>query len=135
MINHRSEIHSFNKAAHQILSQAGAPLHYGEITKRALQNGLIRTVGKTPWATMNAVISRDIIKNGENSEFVRGEPGYYVLRNLNVSTSDRIRTREIKGKARIIRHPVNQTINSKQKGDIAEAFVKFAKEQKYSFWR
>lgn len=47
---------AFLEAAHEILKQAGQPLHHREITRRALNQGLIETSGKTPDATMRAQI-------------------------------------------------------------------------------
>jgi restriction system protein len=41
-------------AAEHVLQEAGQPLHYREITKRALAQGLLEITGKTPEATMGA---------------------------------------------------------------------------------
>lgn len=41
-------------AAHEILKQAGQPLHYREITERALAQDLIQPTGLTPDATMGS---------------------------------------------------------------------------------
>ena len=45
---------TYLEAAERVLGDAAQPLHYREITKRALQLGLIETKGKTPEATMGA---------------------------------------------------------------------------------
>lgn len=50
---------TFKSIAYQILKEAGKPLHSKEITKRALERGLV-TDGKTPEATMNALLVVDI---------------------------------------------------------------------------
>ena len=42
----------FKDSDYQILIQSGKPLHYKEITERALEAGLLDTVGQTPPATM-----------------------------------------------------------------------------------
>lgn len=44
------------EAAIQVLKEAGGPLHYREITERALERGLIEPHGKTPEATMAAAL-------------------------------------------------------------------------------
>jgi hypothetical protein len=45
---------TYLEAARAILDKAGAPLHSSEITRRALDEGLIAPTGKTPEATMAA---------------------------------------------------------------------------------
>lgn len=71
---------SFKNIAYQILREAGKPLHYREITDIAIKKGLLNTVGKTPWATMNAQLSMDIVnKKGEGSLFIRTDPGFFAL--------------------------------------------------------
>ena len=65
------------EAAHKVLSAAGQPLHFREITQRVLAAGYWQTTGKTPWATLNAQISVDI--QGGHSAFVRVAPGIYAL--------------------------------------------------------
>lgn len=107
-------INSFKSAAVKVLRKSGRPLHYREITKRAQQQGLIRTDGKTPWATMNAQLSVDIKRNGENSRFIRTDPGYFYIKDLEVVPPD---------ETHIIKHSVNKSLTPKQKGDISEARV------------
>jgi len=41
-------MNKFINAALQILSEAKTPLHYKEITKRALEKGILETEGATP---------------------------------------------------------------------------------------
>ena len=109
---------SFKAIATTIITETGKPLHYREITRLAIERGILQTTGKTPWATMNAQLSMDIINNGENSIFYRAQPGFFGLKALGV-----VKTAEITGKARIIKHAVTASLNTKQKGDIAEARV------------
>lgn len=45
----------FKDAAYEILKKAGQPLHYKEIATRAMEAGLLETVGRTPEATMGAM--------------------------------------------------------------------------------
>ena len=70
---------SFKLAAIKILRNSKDPLHYEEITKRALEKNLVETSGATPEATMNAQIAVDIKNKKENSPFIRVKPGYFSL--------------------------------------------------------
>jgi hypothetical protein len=70
----------FKQAAAQILESSGRPLHYREITVVALEKGMLGTVGKTPWATMNAQLNQDIKKKGEHSLFESLGKGIFTLR-------------------------------------------------------
>jgi restriction system protein len=74
---------TFLDAAHEILKQVGQPLHYREITKRALEQGFIESKGKTPEATMNAQLAVNIKRaeeGGPPSRFVRAGRGIFGLR-------------------------------------------------------
>jgi restriction system protein len=71
---------SFADAAEKILVQSETPLHYREITQRALAQNLIQTDGKTPAASLNAVLAVDIKQKGLHSRFVRTRPGVFGLR-------------------------------------------------------
>lgn len=108
---------NYKDAAEIILRKTGKPLHYKEITELCFRDGLIHSEGKTPWATMNAQLSMDIVNNGENSTFYRAQPGYFGLKKLGVTQQN------ITGMARIVKHAVTDSLNTKQKGDIAEARV------------
>lgn len=70
---------SFRLSAIKILRESKIPLHYEEITKRALENNLIETTGSTPENTMNAVITTDIKNKKEKSAFVRTKQGHYTI--------------------------------------------------------
>ena len=70
---------SFLDAAQTVLAAAGEPLHYKEITERALAQNLVATKGATPWDTMNAQISTHIKRKGEASPFMRTKPGVFAL--------------------------------------------------------
>ena len=75
---------SFTDAAERILSESinEEPLHYAEITRQALERGLIRTEGRTPAASMNAMILTEIRRQeerGESPRFVRHGRGMVGL--------------------------------------------------------
>ena len=75
---------SFADAAERILQEADgqSPMHYVEITRRALDRKLIRTEGRTPAASMNALILTEIKRQeerGESPRFVRHGRGLVGL--------------------------------------------------------
>lgn len=69
----------FKDAAYEILKKAGQPLHYKEIASRAIKAGLLETLGRTPEATMGAMLYTDTIN--PDSRFRRGdERGTFALK-------------------------------------------------------
>ncbi|GAP63311.1 hypothetical protein ARMA_1734 [Ardenticatena maritima] len=64
-------------AAYVVLRDAGQPLHYREITQRALERGLIAPAGLTPDATMGSRLYTDTKQSG--SRFVRAGRGVFGL--------------------------------------------------------
>ena len=72
-------MNTFKQSAIEILKKTKKPLHYTEITRLALESGLLETEGATPEATMNAQIVVDIKNKGEGSDFVRTAPGTFAL--------------------------------------------------------
>lgn len=65
-------------AAARILGEAGEPLRCAEIVRRMLEQGLWRTAGKTPAATINAAIIREIAAKGEQSRFRKAGRGLFA---------------------------------------------------------
>lgn len=125
-------MNSFKDIAYQILKEAGKPLHYREITLLAQEKGLLKTEGKTPWATMNAQIAVDIVTNGEHSRFIRRDPGYYYInekadyknnRNNYIQKKHTHYDKDGTAITKIYDFPISNDLNTKQKGDIAEARV------------
>lgn len=68
------------QAAQSVLAKAGTPLHYKEITRRILAEGLWAPKGKTPEATVNAQLSVAIGKGGD-SIIERVSAGTFALQN------------------------------------------------------
>src|SRR5690349_5735077 len=68
------------EAVEAVLIQAGSPLHYREITKRALEQGLWHTEGRTPWETVNARLAVQIVTEGASCTFQRTGKGIFALR-------------------------------------------------------
>lgn len=78
---------TYLEAAYEILKQAGEPLHYKEITVRALAQGLIQPAGLTPEATMGSRLYTDTKQEG--SRFVRAGKGLFDLAERQPSGIDR----------------------------------------------
>lgn len=79
-----SETCSFTDAAERVLEDFGdqRPMHYRQITERALEKGWVATKGKTPEATLYAQVLMEIKrrqKRGEESRFVQHGRGYVGL--------------------------------------------------------
>ena len=71
----------FKDAAYEILKEAGQPLHYKEIATRAMEAGLLETLGRTPEATMGSLLYTDTIN--PDSRFRRGDKrGTFALKML-----------------------------------------------------
>ena len=76
--------YSYIKCAQVVLEEFGdeKPMHYGEITKKALEKGWLITKGKTPEGTMYAQVATEINrqqKRGQLPRFTRHDPGYFGL--------------------------------------------------------
>ena len=65
-----------------ILRKAKEPLHAREITERLLVEGLWKTSGKTPQATVSAILYSDIQKKGDRSLFRKVAPQVFVLKEM-----------------------------------------------------
>jgi len=81
-------MNTFKSAAIRVLQESGTPLHYKDITRLALEKGLIETEGKTPEATMNALIITDIKNKGNASDFVKTDASTYALNKKKESIAD-----------------------------------------------
>lgn len=102
-------MNSFKDIAYQILKGAGKPLHSKEITRIALASGL-RSVGKTPGKTMEAIIAADIKKRKEKSRFVRISSSTFSINKKWNPRLEKI-------------YKVTAKLSPKQKGDIAESRI------------
>ena len=72
-------MNKFKIAAVSILEEADKPLHVKEITKLALEKGILETEGATPESSMNTQIILDIRNKKESSDFVKTAPSTYGL--------------------------------------------------------
>ena len=93
---------TFGEAAYQVLKQVGKPLSASEIASVALEQRFISTLGKTPTATMGARLYVDIKKKGNESKFVKVNPGIFALREWSqspITSTSRFRPLTFKGAA------------------------------------
>lgn len=72
-------MNKFRKSAIEVLRKSRKPLHYKEITRLALEQGILETEGATPEASMNAQIILDIKRKGRSSDFVKIAPSTYSI--------------------------------------------------------
>lgn len=79
-------------------------MHSSEITRLALEDGILVTEGATPEATMNSMIVMDIKNKGRGSDFIKISPGTYDLNHKKEEKgiSKKIIEREIVEENRVI---------------------------------
>lgn len=70
---------SFLDAAYKVLLKENRTLTAREIIAVALQEGFLVTTGTTPWKTMNARLSTDILEKKGRSRFMRTDSGRFAL--------------------------------------------------------
>jgi len=66
-------------AAAKVIADAGTPLNAKQIVERILAQGLWKTGGKTPEATLHAAISREIKLKGDAARFRKAERGLFTV--------------------------------------------------------
>ena len=79
---------TFAKAAEIILYAENKPLHYTEITKKALNSQIVLSEGLTPEKSLLAEITKDIQIKGDKSNFIQISNGTYALRKQNPLSND-----------------------------------------------
>jgi Holliday junction resolvase len=77
-------MNTFKSSAIQVLKKADKPLHVSEITKLALESGLLVTESAVPEATMGAQMYMDIKNKGKASDFVQTSKGTFTLNDQKV---------------------------------------------------
>lgn len=69
---------TFLEAALKILSREGKPLHFKDLTERAMSKKLLTFVGRTPEVTMQTQLTA-AVKKAPGNPFVRVKPGVFGL--------------------------------------------------------
>ena len=77
-------MNTFKSSAIQVLQKAGEPLHVSEITRLALESGLLVTESAVPEATMGAQMYMDIKNKDKASDFVQTSKGTFTLNDQKV---------------------------------------------------
>ena len=72
-------MNNFRAAAIEVLKKSKEPLHFKEITRRALEMGILETSGATPDRSMGAQLFTSIKKFGKASEFIQTNPSTFAL--------------------------------------------------------
>ncbi|MBI2990400.1 MAG: winged helix-turn-helix domain-containing protein [Candidatus Magasanikbacteria bacterium] len=72
-------MNTFKQSALEVLKKAKMPLHYTEITRLALESGILETEGATPEATMGAQLIMDVKNKADGSDFIKTAPGTFNL--------------------------------------------------------
>lgn len=93
-------MNKFRNAAIQILKQENKPLHTKELTRLALERGILETEGATPENSMSTQIIIDIRNKGAKSDFIKTAPSTYAL-NPEREDSQRIEEQEIEAKEEV----------------------------------
>ena len=78
---------TFIQAAIQVLEEANQPLSSDEITRRAINQGLISTNGITPIRSMNARLHYEIKGKGTKSRVKQVGPNLFALSSLQTDIS------------------------------------------------
>lgn len=85
---------TFLEAALEILRREGRPLHFKELTERAMSKKLLTFVGRTPELTMQTQLTA-AVKKSPGNPFVRVKPGVFgLLRYPEISPEEREEERE-----------------------------------------
>lgn len=71
---------TWKKAIDKVLSSSPTPLHYSEITEQIISEGLRKSIGAIPKATVNAQISASIKHKGELSPYIRISRGTFSIK-------------------------------------------------------
>jgi predicted NUDIX family phosphoesterase len=90
------------QAAEAVLRQAHRSLHSREIAQAIIEAGLSQLTGKTPWKTVTARLSMDILDRGSASHFMRTSYGLFALREWDFATEFEVKRRRIA--------PIDETI-------------------------
>jgi hypothetical protein len=82
---------TFTEAALEILRREGKPLHFKDLTERAMTKKLLTFVGRTPEVTMQTQLTA-AVKKAPGNPFVRVKPGVFgLLRYPEVSPEEKER--------------------------------------------
>lgn len=87
-------MNTFKQAAIEVLCKIKKPLSAREITRSALESGILETNGATPELSMNAQIIMDIKHKGAQSDFRKTGPSTYTLNTRKKTISKNVKVEE-----------------------------------------
>src|ERR1700728_2103173 len=88
-------MNKFKSAAIEILKKTGKPLHISDITRLAIEQGILETEGATPSQSMSAQLSTDVRLKKKASDFIKTGPSIYNLNLQKVESKNIEETIEI----------------------------------------
>ena len=99
---------SFRDAAEHVLKglKDGQRLHYRDLTERAIADGLIQTEGKTPEATMSALVGIEIRRReerGETQRFVREDGKIGLAKKLRAGINEQIHQHNVEAREELLK--------------------------------
>src|SRR5438552_4651359 len=86
---------TFLEAALEILKRERKPLHYKDLTERAMEKKLLTFVGRTPEVTMQTQLTA-AVKKAPGSPFVRVKPGVFGLLRYPELSAEELKERDDK---------------------------------------
>lgn len=108
---------TWRKAIDRVLAASNTPLHYREITEHIIADGLRKSLGATPAATVNAQISGSIKHDGLASPYVRVAKGTFALTKTKVNQPNPVRSQ--------LTPTVPESEESEEQYDIVTSFGMF----------
>jgi predicted NUDIX family phosphoesterase len=97
-------------AVELVLRQAARPMHSREIARAVSAAAKVRLGGETPWKTITARLSMDILRQGDRSRFKRSDHGLFALREWEDSAEFSVKRRRI--------NPLEETIRAVKSHDF-----------------
>jgi predicted NUDIX family phosphoesterase len=97
-------------AAELALRQAGRPMHSKEIARAVAANTQVRLSGATPWKTITARLSMDILRHGDHSRFKRSDHGLFALREWGDGAEFAVKRRHL--------NPLRETIKAVKRSEF-----------------
>lgn len=99
---------SFLDAAEHVLKglKDGQRLHYRDLTESAIADGLIQTEGKTPEATMSALVGIEIRRRegrGETQRFVREDGMIGLAKELRAGINEQIHRHNVEAREKLLK--------------------------------
>ena len=127
------------EAVEFVLRQADRSMHSREIAEMIIAHSLAKLTGRTPWKTVNARISEDILEFGAQSKFMRTSHGLFALREWEFAAEFEVKRRRlnpIDEDIRVVSANVMRDIESKiANGTLLDVPFEVLVEQSFAMGR